>query len=378
MHRIPTTPRPDWQDRVQLDSFIFHTADDIPYWDESAYYRFSGPQIHDIERATAELQRLCIDAGQHILDNDLFARLDIPDWAEPLIRRAWDEEPPALYGRFDLAYDGRNPPKMLEYNADTPTSLFEAAVVQWNWLQDVHPHLDQFNSLHERLIEKWADIAAGLPSPEVHFCHERDSIEDMITVAYLQDTAQQAGLATLPLVMDELGWGEGGLLDLDGQEIHTLFKLYPWEWLLDEADAAGRRNVFTIGNTTWIEPIWKMLWSNKGLLPILWELFPGHPNLLPAFFDHPHGLEEYAAKPLLSREGANIEIVRRDLIIETPGPYDEGARIYQALAPLPSFDGNTPVLGSWVVDGEPAGLGIRESHGPITDNLSRFLPHIIG
>jgi glutathionylspermidine synthase len=36
-----------------------------------------------------------------------------------------------LYGRFDLAYRGDGPPKLLEYNADTPTALFEAAVVQW-------------------------------------------------------------------------------------------------------------------------------------------------------------------------------------------------------------------------------------------------------
>lgn len=71
---------------------------------------------------------------------------------------SWNEEPPAIYGRFDLAYDGIHPPKLLEYNADTPTALLEASVVQWYWLQDVFPKDDQFNSIHEHLVAKWKEL----------------------------------------------------------------------------------------------------------------------------------------------------------------------------------------------------------------------------
>ncbi len=53
---------------------------------------------------------------------------------------------------------------------------------------------------------------------------------------------------------------------------------------------------------------WKAVLSNKGILPLLWERHPNHPNLLPAFFDDDPAAEPSAkpgcAKPLFSREGA--------------------------------------------------------------------------
>ena len=135
----------------------------------------------------------------------------------------------------------------------------------------------------------------------------------------------------------------------------------------------------------WIEPIWKMLLSNKGILPILWELYPGHENLLETHFDSPGSrsshLSSYVKKPLLSREGANITLVRPDTqAIETGGPYAGRGMVCQALAPEAVFaeaNGKPrfPVLGLWMVDQECCGLGIRESAGPITDNLSSFVPH---
>jgi hypothetical protein len=140
MKRISIAPRPGWQEEVERAGLLWHTADGQPYWNESAYYLFTADQIDEIEAATAELQALCLEAGQFILDRDHFAKFGIPAWTVPFIRRAWDEEPPALFhGRFDLGYDGRTPPKLFEYNCDTPTALFEAAVVQWDWKEAVLP-----------------------------------------------------------------------------------------------------------------------------------------------------------------------------------------------------------------------------------------------
>ena len=153
---------------------------------------FSAREIDALEAAANELQTMCLAAAQHVIDTKRYADLTIPADAIPLIEQAWNAEPPALYGRFDVMYDGSQPPKLLEYNADTPTSLMEAAVVQWTWLQDVAPDADQFNSLHERLIAKWRDIAPYLQQP-VHFA-SADTEEDVLTVVYLRDTAEQAGL----------------------------------------------------------------------------------------------------------------------------------------------------------------------------------------
>ncbi len=96
---------------------------------------------------------------------------------------------------FDFAYHGVHPPKLLEYNADTPTSLLEAAVVQWYWLEDTFPRCNQFNSIHERLIARWAELTPYLPERRIDFC-SMDDVEDGMTVTYLMDTAQQAGLTS--------------------------------------------------------------------------------------------------------------------------------------------------------------------------------------
>ncbi len=261
----------------------------------------------------------------------------------PLIESSWEAEPPALYGRFDLAFDGVNPPKLLEYNADTPTSLLEAAVVQWYWLQDCFPKRDQFNSLHERLIALWKDLAQYLPGRRIDFC-SMDDAEDGMTVTYLQDTAQQAGLEASIFPIDEIGWDGSTFLGPDNRPLGAVFKLYPWEWMVREQ--FGKH--IGAAETMWIEPPWKMLLSNKGILPVLWQLFPRHPYLLEANFDGPGLMMAWAKKPILGREGANILLHQPGKDVETGGEYGEEGFIFQQMATLKSFDGMYPVIGSWL------------------------------
>jgi glutathionylspermidine synthase len=372
MNRLSIPPRPDWQERVEKVGLTFHTIQGQPYWDESACYQFEVNEINELEAATAELQRLCLEAAQFIIDKGRFDDLGIPQSACAMIVQAWDAEPPSLYGRFDLAYDGTSPPKLLEYNANTPTALLEASVVQWYWRQEMFPATDQFNSLHEKLIGKWRDLKSHLRGTTLYFT-SMDAEEDLMTIAYLRDTAQQAGIPTEQLTVGEVGWNANTetFRDLHEQRIESVFSLYPWEWLLaDFAEPILR----SYPRMDWIEPIWKMMWSNKALLAILWELFPGHPNVLPAYLDSARDLREYVSKPLLSREGANVTAHLESGDVSTPGPYD-GRVVYQQFAGANAFDGQIPVIGSWyITDQGPAGIGIREAP-LITTNTSRFVPH---
>jgi glutathionylspermidine synthase len=182
-------------------------------------------------------------------------------------------------------------------------------------------------------------------------------------------------------------------VDLDNNAMSTLFKLYPWEWLLNEPFAeralstlppasalqqyGPRKDHRMWGSMLWIEPIWKMLWSNKALLAILWELNPGHELLLPAYLDGPRELKSYVRKPLLGREGTGIALVRDGVTVEgaLDGVSSQGC-VYQALAPMAMAAGKVAVFGSWLVDGEPAGMGVRESNGLVTNNTSCFVPHL--
>ncbi len=378
MKRITRPPRADWKRIVEGQGLVFNTNHDgTPYWDESACYEFTEREVLTIEKATNDLYEMCLAVGQAIIDRDLFDRFHIPPRLVPLIRRAWDEEPPSIYARFDFAFDGTNPPKLLEFNADTPTSLLEAAVDQWYWLQDCVPDADQFNSIHERLVEKWKELRSYMKGPLLHLTSVRDSIEDEMTCAYVADCADQAGMGTRFLYVDDIGWSEErrALVDLEDQPITDLFKLYPWEWLTSAKEEFSQHVSDVESSMNWIEPIWKMMWSNKALLALLHDMFPYHPNLLRAYTEGPGSLTQYVRKPILSREGANVTIVTDEGKVKTGGTYGDEGFVWQEYVRLPDFEGHHPVVGSWLIDGVASGMGIRESEGLITGNESRFVPH---
>lgn len=370
MQRHVCEPRPDWRGKVEGIGLTYHSHETGPYWDESACYEFKASEIDLLEGAARDLHYLCIDAAEAVIRNNWWERLAIPPAAVRPILDSWERDDFSLYGRFDLAYDGTSPPKLLEYNADTPTSLVEAAVAQWFWLQDTRPWADQFNSIHERLIEAWRRWNGR----SIHFSSIKEHAEDEQTVLYLRDTCVQAGIETRMVSVEDIGWDprRRSFVDLDNVRIDNCFKLYPWEWLWREEFAVHLASE----PIQFLEPAWKMLLSNKGLLPILWELFPDHPNLLPAYDRTDRLGASYVAKPKLSREGANIAWIEGGVVVEeTEGGYGAEGRVYQALASIPEFEGNHPVCGVWIVDHEPAGLGVREDRRRITSNLSRFVPH---
>ena len=310
------------------------------------------------------------------VDNNLFDTFKIPAFIIPHIVDSWNNDVPAIYGRFDLWYDGANDPKLIEFNADTPTSIYEAGVVQWHWLQGFDKSKDQFNSIQEKLIAYWKILKEYLREGPLHFSCVKEHLEDLTTVEYMRDCAIQAGLDTKLIFIDDIGWDENNeiFVDMENIQIANMFKLYPWEWIVKEAFG---KNIL-LDKTTWIEPAWKMILSNKGILPVLWELYRGNKYLLKSYFDAPKDLTSYAKKPLLSREGANISLVSKgSSLASSAGPYGEEGFIYQELFELPEFKGNYPMLGSWIIGQEAAGMGVREASGLVTNNTSRFIPHLI-
>jgi glutathionylspermidine synthase len=370
MRRIAITPRPNWKERLESTGLIFHSADGEPYWDESACYEFTSDEVDELERATNELHGMCTAAVERVIERNEFSRLKIPEGYERLIVDSWNADERSLYGRIDLAYDGVTPPKMLEYNADTPTAVLEAAVSQWFWLKDVFPEADQFNSIHEHLIARWKNL--GITTP-VHFSCLKETEEDFCNLEYLRDTAVQSGLTTQQIYVEDIGWNRDKVrfVDLAERPIDYLFKLYPWEWMLADRFAP----MLTKGTMRVIEPVWKLVLSNKGILPILWEMFPSHQNLLRAYTDPTKLGGTYAMKPFYSREGANVVLRHGGAELAAEGDYGAEGYIFQELHLLPRFDDNFVVIGSWIIGEEAAGIGLREDKNPITKNTSRFVPH---
>lgn len=372
MRRTTLEPRPDWSAKLQALG-VDLGASPSPYWREDAAYELTADEVDRLDDAAAELLRLIEIAVEHVVTNGRCGELGLVPALAERAGASWRAREPSLYGRFDLRFDGEGPPKLLEYNADTPTALFEAAVVQWHWLEERFPGADQFNSIHEVLIETWSAWRRAGRLGRVHFACLPEDDDDLLTTAYLQDTAIQAGLDTRLLEMGQIGWNGHDFLDLDEGRIEALFKLYPWDWMADDAFFAH----LSSAKPKVIEPAWRTIAASKGILAVLWELFPDHPNLLPAYFDASCLTGGHILKPLLGREGANILIQRGQARIATDGPYAAMPMVAQELAPLPDFDGWRPVMGVWTVGGRPAGLGIREDRSLITARGARFVPHLM-
>ncbi|WP_376873714.1 glutathionylspermidine synthase family protein [Albirhodobacter sp. R86504] len=406
MHKIALPERPNWRAYAKEVGFTFADMHGEPYWDESSAYEFSLEQIEtDLEDPATELHDMCREAVDHIVKSEaLLDRLAIPDAHRDLVLESWQRQDPEIYGRFDFAYDGRSPAKLLEYNADTPTSLYESAAFQWQWLEDqvgagVLPHgSDQFNGIHEALAARFRAVFA--PKSQLHFTAVAGNPEDYGTVEALGWAAREAGLGAHYCDLESIAISdEGQFLDDKDRVMGVLFKLYPWEDLLRDDYAKYIRD----SNCLMLEPAWKAVVSNKGLLPVLWQMFEGHPNLLPAFFeaDLGGGMTQdgpvaqdvvqsfsraeaqlnagYVRKPILSREGASVDIFKDGALLEQAknSEYSDYPRVIQAYAPLPEFDGFRPVIGAWIVGDSCAGIGIREDKSRITQDLSRFKPHYI-
>lgn len=368
--------------KVGFDFCNLPSSDDSHYWSEGVGYELTLAQVDHLDDSTNELHAMCMDVVREIMSTGNFPHeYGFSQQVQTLITETWNRGDKHLYGRFDLAYDGTNI-KMLEYNADTPTSLLEASVVQWEWVQQVEgiPHRDQFNSIHEKLIERWKEVGQSIAViPRIHFCGTKEAgREDWGNLEYLMDTAVQAGLDVSELAIEDIGWDGNTFIDLDNKPIIGAFKLYPWEWMTEDEFGAN----LSKATTRWVEPPWKMLLSNKALLPLLWKKHEGHPLLLPSHFENdsiPRS-GKWVRKPLLAREGANVTMLENGKQSNLSGSdfnpeYDKSGYIIQQWVDLPLVDGFRPLVGAWVIGDESAGIGFREDYNVVTGNDSHFVPH---
>jgi len=381
--------RTDYAERLDQIGFQYHSvlsSDNDRYWTEGVAYEFTLERIEEIESVSESLHDMCLETVSNIVESgDYPDGFKLNDQSKSLIEHSWKNGDIHIYGRFDLLVEPSGAIKMYEYNGDTPTGLLEAAVAQWQWLEEVEdvPHRDQFNSIHEKLVARWKQAKPQNADSMLYTLATKNGpYEDWGNLEYLADTAMQGGWQVHIEEIENLGYDSQAqeFVDAAGISIDCAFKLYPWEWMMEEEFGEYVES----SPTQWFEPPWKMLLSNKAVLPVLWKRYPNHPNLLPAYFEDekPEGGFQYmfVKKPILGREGANIQLsgTFADTLVDGSHhlpEYDSSGYVYQEYAPLPNFQGKHPVVGSWIIGEEPAGIGIREDNTIISGNGSHFVPH---
>ena len=367
MLRVPFPARHDYQTRNAEIGFDYGQSINFKYWNETAAYHLDSKEVDLLEQATGELFDMTMKLAEDLVeDRTYMSQIGLNPLQQEWIKKSWDQYNYSLYGRFDFFFDGKEI-KLYEYNADTPTSLLESSLIQYYWMKD-RELPDQFNSIHEKLIESWKFIREmELKDTRTYFCSLRGNLEDYRTAEYLMDTARQAGVDVSFLFIDDIGSDGKQFYDLENNPFRAAFKLYPWEWLMMEKFSSELQT----SDTLWIEPPWKILLSNKLMLARLWEKFPKHELLLRTSLNRTTG--EVVQKPIYGREGQSIWMP--GATERTEGDYTDSGWIYQEYKPLPCFDGYYPVVGSWIIGDQPAGIGIREDKSLVTGNLSQFVSH---
>lgn len=370
----------------------WHTDVDGTDYIASELVQVSEAEAEAYYEAANTLYDMFVEAAQHVIDNQLYVDLGIPGNLVKLIESSWDRDDWHLYGRFDLAggIDGQ-PIKLIEFNADTPTSLFETAIIQWAQLKaNGMDEASQFNNLHEMLRENFRHLITGIDADfdfesryngeKILFSSIRDLPEDERTTRYLQQAAHEAGFYTDFCYMDEAGFNaEEGVLNKDGQLADFWFKLFPWEDIAEQELEVSRLLELADknGRTRFVNPAYTLLFQSKGLLKVLYDLYPDSPYLLKTDYQPLPDVKQ-VEKKVFGREGANMRILDANgqPLEQTDGPYEFHKNIYQEFVEFPMDEqGRSYQAGVFYVY-EACGLGFRRG-GAILDDMSKFVGHLI-
>lgn len=368
-----------WHTDSDGTDYLVNEIIDVTEAEAEAYYE-----------AANEVYEMYIEAGQHVIDNDLFFELDIPFNLISQIKRSWENDDRHLYGRFDFAggIDGL-PIKLIEFNADTPTSLFETAVAQWALLKANGMDEDsQFNNVYEAICNNFRRLVTGEEEPErfgelyqfqnILFSSIADLPEDERTVRFLQQMASDAGFQTDFCYMGDVAFSEeDGIFNPDQTRFDYWFKLYPWEDIALQTDGItgilddiSRHRAAIVLN-----PAYTLLFQSKGIMKVLYELFPDSPYLLETRTEPLKGKKQ-VSKTMFGREGANTAIVDAAgrVLKEIGGDYDNYRKVYQEFAEFPQDENGRSYQAGVFFAWEGCGLGFRRGW-EILDNMSKFVSH---
>lgn len=348
------------------------------WWDRDAYYVLDPLEADELARAGEEVHRCCLEAVRQVIGSRLYERLRIQPDLVPAIEASWELSDSGsagtLYGRIDLAYDGAAPPKFLEYNAESPTSALEADRGQRAWLAGRGVPGEPFADLTAAMTARWREIVGPDADAPVVFVRDRENAIDEAAASFMQQCAEQAGLFCEPLDLDRLAEWLAGRPGTGSPP--WLFKLIRWDLLLEHV--LEHPDALT-ANAVVVEPPWKAILTSKHVLPLLHEMFPGHPNILAAAERRTEVDARYVVrKPSRGMAQMNIAVLDGETVVaRSDGAFDDSEVVYQQYAAPADCGGFHPVFGCWIVGAQARGVGIVEFAGEMFGE-HRWVPHVVG
>jgi glutathionylspermidine synthase len=390
VHTIPIKPLSD----ALLDEigFTWHTDEDNTKYVADRLVTITQSEAEAYYEAGNTLYDMYVEAAQYVIDNDLFFEIGIPFNLVDIIKKSWENDVHwHIYGRFDLAggIDGQAI-KLIEFNADTPTALFETALLQWALLKENGmDDSKQFNDVYESITANFKRLITLFDDTnkfdeyydgwKILFSSVSGNDEEEATTRLLQQMATDAGFVTHFEFLNDVHFDEDGIYDKEGNNYEYWFKLYPWEDIAtDEPELATLLTQIVQNQKAIIlNPAYTLLFQSKGMLKILYDLFPQSPYLLETSFT-PLQNKTYVEKPVFSREGANVKIINseNEILASVTGEYDNYKKVYQEYIEFPQDSAGLKYQAGLFFAYESCGLGFR-CGGDILDNMSKFAGHII-
>ncbi len=372
--------------------FSWHTDSDGSKYVSDELVEISSAEAEAYYTAGNEIYDMYVEAAEYVIENDLFFDLGIPFNLVDVIKKSWENDVHwHIYGRFDLAggVDGQDI-KLIEFNADTPTGLFETALLQWALLK--HNNMDeekQFNNVYEAISENFkrlitlfdetSEFDTRYDGWKILFSSIAENDEEEATTRLLQQMATDAGFNTAFEYLENTHFDENGIYDANENDYEYWFKLYPWEDIaVDEPELATTlTNIIQNQKAIILNPAYTLLFQSKGIMKILCDLFPDSPYLLKTSYEPLNGIKQ-VEKAVFGREGANTKIIEEDGKVseQTDGPYDNYKKVYQEYVEFPKdFKGNKYQAGVFFAY-EACGVSFRKG-SEIMDNMSKFVGHYI-
>jgi trypanothione synthetase/amidase len=383
--------------------FMDHYGEDLQQvnnWSENLpYYKINPDFLLNTNAVSNELHQMFLEATNRVInDDELLTRFGIPDVFWNRIRQSWvNDQNRTMIGRFDLAFDGKQI-KVFEYNADSASTLFECAILQKKWAEAVSlpSTFTSARRLHGALVKNWKNMKI---TTLVHLLIDNND-DEMLTALYIQNVMKEAGIESkLYVGTDKLYWKDDTIVDNDGETVKLVWKLWMWDTIFqDYIDAAKERGSDNDNSTKHlngqhprisdillndqikvIEPLWKVITSNRALLPVLWLMYPNHPYLLRSEWNLTDELKHtsFVKKPIVGRCGHNVTLYGPggdSVLAATTGNFSNRDSIYQELFPLRNYDGYHAIIGSWIIRTSCAGFCAREDQSLIISNNSPLTP----
>ena len=367
MKLLKLEERLGWEQAMMDLGFVYHSFDEA-YWMDQLGLELTYKEWNAIGQASLEVHAMGMDMIGDVVKSGCFEPWKFSDLACQLVTESWNRGDPSLYGRFDFTFSPEGFAKVYEYNADTPTSIMEASLAQSNWAQARHLQSSCF--LEEKMPLAFAKLAS-LGASKMAIAGLSTSVEDTANLFPMVQWARMAGIdaqwCSIETMQFMYATQQHGF---DGEGLEWIFKLYPWEFFVKDNAQFLKKT-----KTRFIEPAWKMLLSTKAFMAEVWKRHPGHPNLLATYYEGEEGpgLEQgYVRKPLLSREGANVEIIKDNVFLQKEiGPYGKEGFVKQEYCAMPEPEKSKRfTIGGWIAGDQFAGTCARYTDDHVVTNVS--------